>query len=824
MTRLLFIKLLRDMQTAWERMVMMVIAISVSLIVFSGMLYARTLVLSNTASGYLSTNPASARITLEPGVMPDKTAAFIAAAKAEPGVIDATMRQVTNVGLQKESGGLKSLQLFVAAAADPMQIATFKIEQGTGWPPPAEGILLERSTLEFLELNVGDQVAIIGFDGRPAKLTVTGSVHDQSLALAGQTAGVGYIQVDTLPLLGKPPALDQLVITVADHPSQAQDRPGLEVPGRDRDTIVRTALRLVDRLKATPGITIEQVAVPTPYEHPHQAISATVLSALSAFGLLSLILSSILIATMLNGLLTQHIPQIGVMKAIGARSGRILQLYLIMVLLVSILATVLAFVPGLFLGRTLAQIVLSSALNIDVVSLSIPWWISGTVILVGVFVPPLIALLPLLQASRRTVRQALDEHGVAEQQGRITTALFSWLGHLRRVDRTLMVAFRNLFRRQTRLFLSVGLLATGGAIFVSGLNVMAGFQALPHTIYDEQRWDVEIRLGEPAPSTELTAIVEKVSGVNRVETWNISATSIENTGEINVTRTYPDQGHGSLGLSAIPPSTAMLIPPPIIEGRWLKPDDTDAVVLPASVRQTMPEAQVGDTVQLSVADRPTTWRVIGIAGGMGGSCPCVTQQGFERASGQQDQANVVRIITDQHDTDARVAIGRAAAQALADAGISSQEPRAIDAVVASTEGHSGILVGVILLIASTIGLVGLIGLGSTMSTNVLERTRELGVMKALGASGATIQRLVVFEGVFIATVSCVVAAVPAIVLTWAMGAGLGSLFLSTPIPFVVSVQGIAIWIFVAVFGAVLATLTPASQASRLTVRDALAYL
>src|SRR5262245_11848 len=97
MTPRLFIKLFRDIQTSWERIVMMVIAISVSLVVFSGMWYARTLVLSNTTSGYLSTNPASARITLEPGVPPAQTDEFIAAAKAEPSVIDASMRQITNV-------------------------------------------------------------------------------------------------------------------------------------------------------------------------------------------------------------------------------------------------------------------------------------------------------------------------------------------------------------------------------------------------------------------------------------------------------------------------------------------------------------------------------------------------------------------------------------------------------------------------------------------------------------------------------------------------------------------------------------------------------
>jgi putative ABC transport system permease protein len=817
MTRLLFIKLLRDIQITWERMTMMVIAISVSLIVFSGMWYARTLVQSNTASGYLSTNPASARITLEPGVMPDKTNEFIAMAKAEPGVIDASMRQVTNVKLQKESGGLKSLQLFVAGVDDLMRIATFKIEQGVRWPPPPDSIFLERSTLAALKLKVGDKVNVVGFDGKPAQLTVVSSVHDQSLALAGQTAGVGYIQANTLPLLGKPPSLNQLIVTVA-------DQPGMQVPSRDRDTIVRTALHLVERLKIQPGITIKQIAVPTPYEHPHQAISYTVLTALSVFGFLSLILSSILIATMFNGLLTQQIPQIGMMKAIGARSSRILQLYAILVLLVSVLATTLAIIPGLILGRTLAQLVLSSALNIDVTSLNIPWWIFGTIILAGIFIPLLIALPTLLQASHRTVREALDELGVTEQQGRIATGLFTWLGQLRLVDRKLMVAFRNLFRRQARFLLSVGLLGTAGAMFISGLNVMAGFQALPNMIYKEQRWDVEIRLDESIASDKLTSIVGKVPGVSRVEVWNIISTSIQNMGEIDVTRTYPDQGHGSLSLSVIPPSTSMLIPPPITEGRWLNPDDIDTVVLPPSIRQTLPDVKVGDRVQLSIGDRPATWRVIGIASGFGGSCPCVTQKGFEIASGRQAQGNVIRMITDQHDKEARVAVGQAVARMLMNAGIKPQEPRSINSAVELTEGHSVILVGVILLIASTMGIVGLIGLGSTMSTNVIERTREFGVMKAIGAKGSVIRRLVVLEGIFIAVVSCLVAAIPAIILTWAMGTVLGNLFFSTPIPFEMSVQGIAIWILVVTVGAALATLLPASQASRLTVREALAYL
>ena len=123
-----------------------------------------------------------------------------------------------------------------------------------------------------------------------------------------------------------------------------------------------------------------------------------------------------------------------------------------------------------------------------------------------------------------------------------------------------------------------------------------------------------------------------------------------------------------------------------------------------------------------------------------------------------------------------------------------------------------------------IGVVGLIGLGSSMSTSVIERTREFGVMSAIGALPSTVRQLVMSEGIFIAIASCVVGAVPALVLTLFMATGLGNLFFNAPLPFRVSTLGIVIWIVVVVLGAALATLAAAYRASQLTVREALAYL
>jgi putative ABC transport system permease protein len=53
---------------------------------------------------------------------------------------------------------------------------------------------------------------------------------------------------------------------------------------------------------------------------------------------------------------------------------------------------------------------------------------------------------------------------------------------------------------------------------------------------------------------------------------------------------------------------------------------------------------------------------------------------------------------------------------------------------------------------------------------------------------------------------------------------LGNLFFSAPLPYRISVPAILIWTAVVILSAVLATEAAATRASRITVREALAYL
>ena len=194
------------------------------------------------------------------------------------------------------------------------------------------------------------------------------------------------------------------------------------------------------------------------------------------------------------------------------------------------------------------------------------------------------------------------------------------------------------------------------------------------------------------------------------------------------------------------------------------------------------------------------------------------------ATGQPPRVNQLRIATDRHDEQTRTEVADAVNKTLTDAGVHVQSATSVSRSEAITEGHLGPIILIVLAIAVAMGVVGGIGLASTMSTNILDRTREFGVMHAIGARPKAVRRIVTAEGVFLALASLLVAAIPALALTAVLGAGLGNLFFSAPLPFRVSMLAAGIWTVLAILGAALATDAAATRASRITVREALAYL
>jgi putative ABC transport system permease protein len=121
-----------------------------------------------------------------------------------------------------------------------------------------------------------------------------------------------------------------------------------------------------------------------------------------------------------------------------------------------------------------------------------------------------------------------------------------------------------------------------------------------------------------------------------------------------------------------------------------------------------------------------------------------------------------------------------------------------------------------------IAIVGSIGLSGVLSLSVLERRREIGVMRAIGASSGKISALFIGEGLILGLLSWLIAlplSIPAgYLMTQAMGAALQTeiVYRNTP-------RGAFYWLGIVLVLSIIASWFPARGATRISVRESLAY-
>jgi putative ABC transport system permease protein len=780
-------KLFADAGAERGRMLALVAAIALSLSAIGAVLGAFAILKREIAVNYRGTRPASATLELPGGV----DAALLDELRRRPELAQVEARDVL-LARARVGSEWRPLLLFVVDDFERLRLNTFRPEAGA-WPPPTGTLLVERAARSMLGAGLGDSLQVKTPHGSVTSLPISGIVHDPGLAPAWQERmGYAYLSLATLARLGEPAALHELRIEVRQRPF-------------DRGAIVATASALAGELRAR-GLAVEEVRVPPPGMHPHQLQMLTILVLLMVFTALGLVLSGTLVATALSAQLARQLREIGIMKTLGARSSQIAALYAVLVGGIGVAASASAWPLGLLGAHTLASAV-SVMLNFELTSNAVPGWVVALQVAAGCTLPLALSLPPILSASRSSVRDALDRHGVSTDT-------------LRPAFSRLPLALRNALRRPARLALSLLLLGTGGAIFMSALNLRASWLANLDAFHAARSYDLEVRLREPQP-LELAEQLRRLPGVRAVEAWGYAPTSPARSGEVDVSSAYPDGRHASFAMFAPPASTA-LIQLPILAGRWLESGDRDAVVLNHSALPQLPAVRVGAQVQLACGTRSALWRVVGIVEEVG-SPPVayVTDTAFARCAGSAGTARMLRVATTAGSE--RAAVLRSVEDQLERAGAAVEQGLPLAEHRTAVGDHILILLRALLALAACMGSVGAFGLAITLSVSVIERTREIGVMKAIGATPRRVLRDLWAEALGIGALSALLALLLSLPLTAYIDGLIGNLGFLSSLPFVIVPEAALGWLGIVLVVSLLATWLPARNASRLTIREALAH-
>ena len=802
-------KVIHDLWDNKARTLLVVFSIAVG--VFSiGVIAGAYQIISNDMSvSYSANKPANVELR-----MTDFDEDTLEMIHNQRGVEDAEGRRVFNIRV-RVPGTEKWTTLDMIAFEDfeKNEINLLNPVQGQVIPEKRE-VLLEQDVLQHINTGTGELLEFQLPDGSTKTLPVVGIVQDTAASAGDFLASPSaYITMDTLQTLGQRRSFNRALVIVSEG-------------GDDIFHIRDMGAKLKDRLEKNGSVVI-RLRFSETREHPLADTINAILGILMALGILIVFLSSSLIANTLNALLNQHLRYIGVIKLVGGQRRQVFFMYLTLIMAFGMLALVIAIPLG-GQGAYGLALFLAGELNFNLLGYRIVPMALIMQILVGLLVPLIAGFVPVINGSRITVMRALSG-GLAGDEIKSTAGeerlpWFDWI-QVRatrilskrgiHIPRPFVISLRNTFRRKSRLALTLFTLTMGGAIFIAVFNVRVTLHDYMGQIGKYFVADVSLDFERPYRLIEIEQKVMSIEGIQRVEGWQFVSGEVLDEN---------DQVLENINLFG-PPSDSQLIEPILVAGRWIRADDVRKLAVSEGTLQYFPELKPGDPIRLKIDGREEVWEVVGIFKFVDreGVLAYAPYEYVSRMNHLVNRAFSFRLVTDRHDRPYQDAKAEELDKYLRDQGFKVRIAEAGRASLDTAVESLDTLVVFLLIMAILTAVVGSMGLTGTMGMNVLERTREIGIMRAIGADDRAVMRTVIAEGVLIGVISFGLAVILSFPFTYLLSTIVSLAVFQTPIDVVFTYTGYAIWLGLVLALSALASILPARNAARLTIREVLAY-
>jgi putative ABC transport system permease protein len=565
----------------------------------------------------------------------------------------------------------------------------------------------------------GATIRIVGVGGRTLTAPVTGVARNMigSQAAKDLDAVVLYSTPELLAKLGADPGYSSLEFRLADTSRAAADR-----------TVAAARRYLAANTAFTAFSDLPDIREPGTY--PGKDLFDQLATLMNVFTVLALLAGLVLIANTMTTLIGEQRREIGMMKAIGATRRQIRRLYLLTALLLGAAGSVIGAVLGLAIANAVVRFFGSSFFAISPgFEVSVPVLVAS--VIVGLVAPPLAALPAIRRGSRIPVREGLEE--VPALQGG-QAALDRLLRRLRFLPRTAQIGVRSVTRRGRRSVTTVVQIALAVGTLLAVLALVGSVTRTTNAVWNQSRWDIELNT---VVGTQFDArasrLIETTPGVARAQP--------------TLTNLLKFKGHDAF-LDGFPEQP--MFETPITEGRMFTRADAASharVAVIASNLARTTGTRVGERVTLQTAAGPASFRVIGKTSsqwynGVNFYVPLQTMQEILH----RDTVNgyLIRTASRDHGAIDRTTTRLEDRLTAAGYGVGTQVKYSAQRANVSQNKVISTAIGVLGLLIVAISMVGLV---NAITMSVLERTREIGVLRCVGARARDIRRIFTAEGI-----------------------------------------------------------------------------
>jgi putative ABC transport system permease protein len=793
-----------DLWQRKARTVLAVLSIAAGVFAIGTMFGLADQMLSGMNESHQSVDPSHLNIILRQPI--DRTTAE--SLTDIPGV--AGVEPLNIVTVRYKVPGDERWQAATAVMRDDFEVQTYdRLEIKEGRWPTSRGIGVERITSEYYDIAMGDAITF-ELDGTDRAFPVTGMIRHPFVP-PPDFGGNAYFFVDrqTMTRFGFPDGrFVQLLVRV---------EPYSEEYARDRSAAIK------DRL-ARQGIGVSLVLYQEPDKHWGYDTVLGITVVLRILAVVSLLTSVIIVINTTTALITQQTDQIGVIKALGGTTRDVAQVYLAGVLIFGLLALLVALPAGMAMAYlTTKQLLLLFNIDYD----TFQWSTRAIVwqVLAAILAPLLAALWPVLRGAAISVREALASYGLGGDFG--SSHFDQGVEHLaeRVLPSPYTIALGNLFRRKGRLILTQLVLVLAGAMFIMVLTLSASMTRTLDNELDRRQYDMRLFFFQPHRSDRIAALLEQYPDVVEAEPWFSVNGTVLREGE-----RVEDTGGLGAELFGIPDGSTMYRPL-ITAGRWLSPDERGQVAVISRETAEFNNLVVGDTVTINLGDLgEADFEVIGtyqaISPDVFSTDPIYAPaRAVVDVTRRANRANQVLIRTERQDTDSVAALMQELDDYLKSYGLEVSpffsRTRSQDREYAYNT--FSIVNQMLFSLALVMGVVGGIGLMGSLSISVVERTREIGVLRSIGGTSPVIMTMFILEGVLQGVMSWLLAVPLSYLIARPVAGLLGRTIFQVNLDFAYNWTAVFVWLVAVVSIAFLASLIPAHAAGRVSVRESLAY-